>query len=419
MRVGESIRQTMRSLRYRNFRIYFMGQGVSLIGTWMQRVAMSWLVYRLTKSAFLLGVVGFAGRIPVLFLAPFAGVVADRLSRRRILFFTNTISMLQAITLAVLTLTGVVQVWHVMVLAVVLGVSDSFDIPARQSFFVHMIGDPEDVGNAIALNSTIFNAARLVGPSIAGVLIAVVGEGWVFGLNALTFISMLTALALIHTASEGARDRSQRVLQNLGEGFAWAWRFTPVRAALGLVMVVSFMAVPFTVLMPVFATEVLGGGADTLGFLMAAQGVGALVGALFMAYRSGMRGLGRLIAAASAIFAVGLTAFGASHTLWLSLPLLALAGFGLMVQTASTNTFLQMIVGDEMRGRIMSLYSMAFVGTLPLGSLYAGWLADRIGAQATVMIGGVATLIASALFTRKLPVLKGKVREYWDARHTA
>ena len=361
----------------------------------MQRVAMAWLVYRLTHSAFMLGLVGFAGRIPILPLSPLTGVAADRFSRRRILFLTNGLAMAQAVALAALTLTGAVQVWHVIALAALLGLTDAFDIPARQSFFVHLIGDPEDVGNAIALNSTIFNAARLLGPSIAGLLIAAIGEGWVFALNAVTFLSMISALRLIHTTSEGAQDRSRRVLDNLREGFSWAWRFTPVRAVLLLVMVVSFFAVPFVVLMPVFATDVLGGGADTLGFLMGAQGVGALAGALFMAYRSGMRGLGRLIAGASALFAVGLVLFGLSRSAWLSMPLLAIAGFGLMVQTASTNTFLQMIVGDAMRGRIMSLYSMAFVGTLPLGSLYAGWIADRIGAPWTVVIGGILTLAAS------------------------
>lgn len=419
MRLPASVAQTLRSLRYRNFRVYFIGQGISLVGTWMQRVAMAWLVYRLTESAFMLGVVGFAGRIPILPLSPLTGVVADRISRRRILFLTNGLAMAQALILATVTLAGVVEVWHVVALAAMLGVLDAFDIPARQSFFVHMIGDPDDVGNAIALNSTIFNGARLVGPSIAGVLIAAIGEGWVFGLNAITFLSMIVALSMLRVPASAAPDASGRVLENLREGYRWAWGFTPVRAVLLLVMTVSFFAVPFVVLMPVFASDVLGGGPDTLGFLMAAQGVGALVGALFMAYRSGMRGLGRLIAGASGLFGFGLLLFGLSSHIVLSMVVLAVAGFGLMVQTASTNTFLQMIVGDAMRGRIMSLYSMAFVGTLPLGSLYAGWMADTIGAPATVVLGGVLSLVAAATFTRKLPVLRGRVREYWDARHTA
>ena len=416
MSLRTSMAQTLRSLAYRNFRVYFIGQGLSLIGTWMQRVAMAWLVYRLTGSAWWLGIVGFAGRIPILPLAPIGGVVADRWSRKRILYATNLIAALQALTLSVLVLTGNIAVWHVVALSVLLGVLDAFDIPARQSFFVHMIDDPSDVGNAIALNSTIFNAARLVGPSIAGVMIAATGEGVVFAVNALTYSAMIVALARIRTRSEGAQDRSQRVLANLMEGFRWAWRFTPVRAVLVLVMITSFTAVPFAVLMPVFATEVLNGGPDTLGFLLAAQGVGALTAALFMAYRSGMRGLGRLIAAASAIFGMGLVAFAFSTSIWLSMPLLAIVGFGLLLQTASCNTFLQMIVGDALRGRIMSLYTLAFVGTLPLGSLFAGWLAERVGAPITVAAGGAATLLASAVFTRKLPVLRGKVREFWDAR---
>jgi MFS family permease len=416
MSLRDSVAQTLRSLQYRNYRIYFIGQGLSLVGTWMQQVAMAWLVYRMTGSAWWLGIVGFAGRIPVLPLAPIGGVVADRFSRKRILYITNGVAAAQAVLLGVLVLTGAVQVWHVIALAMLLGVIDAFDIPARQSWFVHMIDDPADVGNAIALNSTIFNAARLVGPSIAGVAIAATGEGPVFLLNALTYSAMLFALLRIETASEPKPDRSQKVLANLIEGFDWAWRFTPVRDVLLLMTLVSFLAVPFSVLMPVFATEVLGGGPETLGFLLAAQGVGALTAALFMAWRSGMRGLGRLIAFAAAVFAVGLIGFGLSRSLWLSLPLLALAGFGLMLQTASSNTFLQMIVGDALRGRVMSLYTLAFVGTLPLGSLFSGWLAERIGASWTVALGGAATLIAAAVFTRRLPVLRGKVREFWDAR---
>ena len=416
MSLRESVAQTLRSLRYRNYRIYFIGQGLSLVGTWMQQVAMAWLVYRMTGSAWWLGIVGFAGRIPVLPLAPIGGVVADRFSRKRILYITNSVAAAQAALLGVLVITGNVEVWHVIALAMLLGTIDAFDIPARQSWFVHMIDDPADVGNAIALNSTIFNAARLIGPSIAGVAIAATGEGPVFLLNAFTYSAMLIALLRIETVSEPKPDRSQKVLANLIEGFQWAWRFTPVRDVLLLMTLVSFLAVPFAVLMPVFATEILNGGPETLGFLLAAQGVGALTAALFMAYRSGMRGLGRLIAFAAAVFGVGLIGFGVSRNFWLSLPLLALAGFGLMLQTASSNTFLQMIVGDALRGRVMSLYTLAFVGTLPLGSLFSGWLAERIGAAATVAAGGAATLVAAAVFTRRLPVLRGKVREFWDAR---
>ncbi|MEJ2678195.1 MAG: MFS transporter [Gemmatimonadota bacterium] len=415
-RLVATTRVTTRSLRYRNFRLYFIGQGVSLIGTWMQRVAMAWLVYRLTGSALLLGVVGFASRIPTLVLAPLAGVAADRWDRRRILYATQSLSMLQAILMAALVLGHVIAVWHVMVLAVFLGIMSAFDIPARQSFFVHLIDDARDLGNAIALNSTVFNIARLIGPAIAGVLIAFLGEGPVFALNAVTFLAMLAALRMMRLRPEGPRGQTHRVLQNMREGFHFAWGFTPVRAVLVLITVVSIMAVPFTVLMPVFATNVLHGGPDTLGFLTASQGVGALVGALFLAQRESVRGLGRVIAVAAVIFGAGLVAFGSSRALPLSMLLLAVAGFGLMVQTASSNTFLQTAVTDDMRGRIMSFYTMAFSGTMPIGSLFAGVAADHIGAPATVVIGGTATIVAALLFAWKLPALRRQFRAREVAR---
>lgn len=405
-----AVRRATRSLRARNFRLYFTGQGISLIGTWMQRVAMGWLVYRLTGSALVLGMVGFAGRIPTLALAPFAGVAADRWDRRRILYVTQSLSMVQAIVLAALVLSGAVQVWHVLALATFLGVLDSFDIPARQSLFVQLIDRPEDLGNAIALNSSVFNIARLIGPSVAGVLIALVGEGWVFALNGLTYFSMLLALLLMRVRTATSSSGDGGVLANLREGFGFAWRFPAIRAVLLLITTVSFFAVPFAVLMPVFATDVLGGGPGTLGILMTAQGVGALAGALFLAARESSTGMGPIIGLAATLFGGGLVLFGASSSLWLSLPLLAVAGFGLMVQSAASNTFLQSIVGESMRGRIMSLYTMAFIGTLPLGSLYAGWMAEHVGAQATVILGGVIALAAAGIFRTQLPVLRRDVR---------
>ncbi|MBW3552282.1 MAG: MFS transporter [Gemmatimonadetes bacterium] len=403
---GASAIRVARSLRARNFRLYFAGQGISLVGTWMQRVAMAWLVYRLTGSALMLGVVGFAGRIPTLLLAPFAGVAADRWDRRRILYLTQSLSMVQALVLAALVLTGIVHVWQVVALATLLGVLDAFDIPARQSFFIRLIDDPDDLGNAIALNSSAFNIARLIGPAVAGALIATVGEGWVFALNGLTYFSMLAALLLMRIAPAEPVERTDGVLRNLREGVAFAWNFPAVRAVLLLIMTSSFFAVPFVILMPIFATEVLGGGAGTLGILMTAQGIGALAGALFLAAREKATGLGPLIGSAAFAFGAGLIGFGASGWLWVSIPLLALAGFGLMVQSAASNTFLQTIAGDALRGRIMSLYTMAFIGTLPLGSLYAGWAADLIGAQTTVVVGGVIAVAASAVFRRKLPRLR-------------
>jgi MFS family permease len=405
------MRRATRSLRSRNYRLYFTGQGLSLIGTWMHRVAMAWLVYRLTGSALVLGLVGFVGRVPTLLLAPFAGVAADRWDRRRILYLTQGLSMALAFLLAGLVLGGVVEVWHVLALAAGVGVLDSFDIPARQSLYIHLIDNREDLGNAIALNSSVFNMARLVGPSVAGILIAAIGEGWVFALNGLTYLSMIVALTLMRFPAPEAYQGTPGVLHNLKEGFEFAARMPAVRAVLLLIMVASFFAVPFTVLMPIFASEVLDGGAHTLGFLMAAQGVGALAGALFLAARPTASGLGPLIASGATLFGGGLMVFGASRTLWVSLPVLVVAGFGFMIQAASSNTFLQSVVEDRMRGRIMSLYTMAFVGTLPLGSLYAGWVADRIGAPLTVAIGGAIALAAAALFRWKLPELRDDVAD--------
>lgn len=415
-RATRALRLTGRSLQHRNFRLYVAGMGVSLVGTWMQRVAMSWLVYRLSGSAFLLGVVGFSSRIPTLLVGAFAGVVADRWNRRNILYATQGLSMLQAFALAALVLTGAIEVWHVVALALFLGVLNAFDIPARQAYFVHMIDDEDDLGNAIALNSSVFNLARLIGPSVAGLLIAALGEGIVFGLNGLTYFAMIAALLQMRTVSEGAQDRSRRVLEHLRDGFAFAWDFTPVRAVLLLVAATSFFAVPFIVLMPIFATDVLGGGPDTLGFLMTAQGAGALLGALWLAARETNRGLGRLIALAVGVLGAALLLFSVSRTLWLSLPILSLAGFGLMVQMASSNTFLQTVVDDELRGRIMSMYTMSFMGTLPLGSLYAGALAERIGAPATVAIGGAVALAATTVFARVLPALRDEAQARYAAQ---
>ncbi len=408
-RIGASAWNATRSLRARNFRLYFIGQGVSLTGTWMHKVAIAWLVYRLTGSAFMLGLVGFASRIPTLLLSPLAGVAADRWDRRRILQVTQSLSMVQAIILATLVLTGVVQVWHVLVLATVVGMLDAIDIPARQSLYIRLIDDPRDLGNAIALNSSVFNLARLVGPAVAGILVATVGEGWVFGLNALTYLAMLVALYLMRLTPVPATETAVGVLRNLREGLSFAWGFPAMRAILFLIATSSFFAVPVMVLMPVFATEVLGGGPGTLGVLMTAQGAGALVGALFLAARARVGGMGQLIALAASLFGGAVLLFGMSRSLWLSLPILALAGLGLMVQSAASNTFLQSIVGDRMRGRIMSLYTTAFIGTLPLGNLYSGWMAELIGAPATVMIGGAVVLMAGIAFGRRLPALREDV----------
>lgn len=406
-----SLKHSVRALRHRNFRLFLGGQIISLAGTWMQSVALSWLVYRLTRSPFLLGLVGFAGQIPSLLLAPFAGVWADRGNRRRIVILTQALAMVQALLLAALVLSGRVSVGHILALSVFLGLVSGVDIPTRQAFLVEMVTGREDLANAIALNSSVFNAARLVGPAVAGLMIGLVGEGMVFLLNGVSYVAVIAALYAMRL---GPHPQAAREAEPMGrkllEGFRYAFGFPPIRALLMLVGIVSLMGVPYAVLMPVFATDVLHGGPRTLGLLMAAVGVGALAGALYLAGRRTVRGLGAVILAAVTLFGLSLVAFGLSRREWLSMVALLGAGLGMMVQMASSNTILQTIVEDDKRGRVMSFYSMAFMGMVPFGSLLAGSLASRIGAPRTVMIGGVACLLAAAAFARALPALRAQVR---------
>jgi MFS family permease len=405
------LKHGVRALRHRNFRLFLGGQIVSLAGTWMQSVALSWLVYRLTRSPFLLGLVGFAGQIPSLLLAPFAGVWADHGNRRRIVVGTQALAMVQALLLAALVLSGRVTVGQLVALSVFLGLVNGLDIPTRQAFLVEMVPGREDLANAIALNSSVFNAARLVGPAVAGVMIGLVGEGMVFLLNGLSYIAVIGALMAMKLGPPAARRGLDVPMgRRLAEGFRYAFGFPPIRSLILLVGLVSLMGVPFTVLLPVFATEVLGGGANTLGFLMAASGVGALGGALYLAGRRTVRGLGDVILGAVVLFGSSLIGFGSSRMTALSMAALFGAGLGMMVQMASTNTILQTIVDDDKRGRVMSFYSMAFMGMVPFGSLLAGTLASRIGAPRTVMLGGAACLLAAAGFARALPGLRAQVR---------
>jgi MFS family permease len=395
-----------RAMRYRNYRLFFGGQSISLIGTWMQRIAMSWLVYRLTHSAFLLGAVGFAGQIPTFLLAPFAGVLADRWNRHRTLVVTQTLAMLQAFVLAILVMTETVEVWHIVALAIILGTVNALDMPVRQSFIVQMIEGKEDLGNAIALNSSMVNAARLLGPSVAGMLIAAFGEGICFLVNALSYLAVIVALLAMKIAPVRTQPYNGHVLEKLKEGFSYAFGFAPIRYIILLLALVSLMGMPYQVLMPVFAKDVLGGGAHTLGFLMGASGLGALVGTIFLAAKKGVRGFGVLIAIAAAIFGTGLVAFSLSHVGWLSMLLVLVAGFGMMVQMASSNTVLQTVVDDDKRGRVMSFFTMAFMGMAPFGSLLAGGLASRIGAQNTLIIGGGFCIAGAALFATKLRTMR-------------
>ena len=410
------LRGILRTLRYRNYRLFFGGQGVSLIGTWMQRIAMSWLVYRLTNSVFLLGIVGFFGLLPTFLIAPVAGVFADRWNRRRILVVTQCLSMLQASILALLVLAGTVRVWHIIVLSVFLGFVNAFDVPARQSFVPDMIEKREDLGNAIALNSAMFHGARLLGPSIAGIIIAAVGEGMCFLLNAISYLGVIAALLAMRVAHGDARGKDTNVLQGLKEGFGYALGFAPIRALLLLGGLVSLVGMPYTILAPFFAKDILHGGPHTLGYLMAASGAGSLVGAVYLASRKSLLGLGRIIALTSSVFGIGLMGFSLSHVMWLSLLFMLLTGFGMMVQMASSNTILQTIVDDDKRGRVMSFYTMAFMGMAPFGSLLAGSLASKIGAPNTLLIGGVCCILGSLLFRRKLPVLQKMTRPIYVKR---
>jgi MFS family permease len=406
----------LRALRSRNYRLYFAGQGISLVGTWIQTIALSWLVYTLTRSAFLLGLVGFSAQIATLLLAPIAGVIADRLNRHRLLVTTQSLFTLQALVLAGLVLGHVVEVWHIVVLSVLLGVINAFDMPTRQSFVVEMIEDRQDLPNAIALNSSMFNGARLVGPAIAGILIAAVGEGMCFLINAVSYLAVIAALLAMKVAPRAPRGERRRVWHELREGFGLAFGFAPTRAILLLLALISLAGMPYATLMPIFAAQILHGGPSTLGFLSAGAGVGALAGAITLASRKTVLGLGRWIPTACATFGLALIGFSFSRWLPLSIVMLALAGLGMITHMASSNTILQTIVDDARRGRVMSFYTMAFIGMAPFGSLLGGALASRIGAPRTVMLGGVLCLIGAAAFARRLPELRRLVHPIYRER---
>lgn len=392
-----------RALRHRNYRLFFVGQGTSLVGTWITRVALSWLVYRLTRSEAMLGVVGFAGQIPTFVVAPLAGVLVDRWNRHRVLVVTQVLSLLQSAALAALALTDRITVAQVLALAAFQGLVNAFDTPARQAMVVELIDDRADLPNAIALNSTLVNGARLVGPSIAGALIAAVGEGWCFTVDAISYVAVIASLLAMRLVPRPRPPRTTRVWAELRAGFTYARAFAPIRALLLLLAMVSLTGVPYMVLMPVFASDVLGGQAHLLGILTGAVGLGAVTGALWLAARPTVRGLDRALVGAATVFALGLVGFGLSRWLWLSLPLLVATGAGMMMTMAATNTLVQTLVDEDKRGRVMSFYTMAFFGMAPFGALGGGALAARIGAPATVAIGGALTLAAVALFLKARP----------------
>jgi MFS family permease len=404
------IASTLRALRHRNYQLFFGGQLISLIGTWMQSVAQSWLVYRITGSPVTLGLVGFASQIPVFLLSPLGGVVADRFNRHRILLVTQSVSMILAFILALLTLTGVVEVWHLYVLAGLLGIVNAFDIPARQAFVVEMVGR-EDLVNAIALNSSMFNGARVIGPAVAGLLVAAIGEGWCFFTNAVSYIAVIAGLLMMKLSPRTITAPSGSTIERIVEGFRFVVRTHPIRDLIILVGVISLMGTPYAVLMPVFADKILGGGAQGLGILMGASGIGALFGALSLAARGGLKGLGRWIAVGGVGFGLSLILFSLSRSFWLSALFLLPAGYAMMVQMSSTNTLIQSMVPDALRGRVMSVYSMIFMGMSPIGSLVAGFLSGNLGAPLTVAIGGGASAAAAILFWFRLPALRPQARE--------
>jgi MFS family permease len=397
-------------LRARNYRLFFLGQGISLVGTWMQSVALSWLVYRLTGSGLMLGLVGFAGQIPVLVLAPLAGVLADRWRLRRVLVITQSLALAQATVLAVLTLTGQIGPGLILALSAVLGIVNAFDMPTRQAFVVQMIEDPADLGNAIALNSFLVNGARLVGPSLAGVLIAAIGEGPCFSLNAISYVAVIAALLAMRLVPRAAVRAARPVLADLHEGLRYALGFPPIRDILALLALSSLLGMSYSTVMPMFARDVLGGGARTMGFLLGATGLGALIAALFLASRPTVVGLGRIIAQGAGLFGLGLMLVSLVRHVTPGLPLMLLVGMGMMLQIASSNTILQTIVDDDKRGRVMSLYTMAFLGMTPFGSLLAGSLAQTLGAAHALQVGGACCLLGGVLFAFRLPALRPLVR---------
>ncbi len=398
----------LRALRHRNFQLFVSGQLISLIGTWMQSVAQAWLVYSLTKSSFQLGAVGFAGQIPVLLIAPFGGIAADRSNRQRLVIATQTASMILAAVLAWLTLSHLVQVWHIFVLAALLGVVNAFDIPGRQSFLVDMVGK-EDLMNAIALNSSMFNSARVIGPAVAGILVAKIGEGWCFAANALSYVAVIIGLFMMKVQC-ARRAGSSSPLADIAEGFRWVNHTKVIRALLLLLGLVSLVGMPYTILMPIFADTILHGGARGLGILMGATGVGALLGALTLASKSGVKGLGRWVAMSCGGFGASLVLFSFSRHFALSAALLLPAGYSVMLQMACSNTLIQTMVPDHLRGRVMALYSVMFMGMAPFGALFGGALASRLGAPATVALGGLTCMLGALGFARALPQLRIEAR---------
>jgi len=405
-----------RALRARNYRLFFCGQIISLVGNWMTSVALSWLVFRLTGSTLLLGTVAFVSQIPAFLLGPFAGVWIDRLNKLRVLKWTQTAAMMQSFALAVLTLSHHITVTHILVLGAIQGAINSLDMPARQAFVVQMVEHKEDLPNAIALNSSMVNAARLVGPAIAGAIIAVSGEGWCFLLDGISYLAVLASMFWMRVGPQPAPKNQLSPLASFKDGWSYVSNFAPVRAILLLMASVTLLSLPYTVLMPAVAKNILHGDSHTLGYLMGGSGIGALGGALFLAARKSVIGLGKIIPIATSTLGLGLIAFSFSRNIYLSIALMPLAGFGFMVQMASCNTLMQTLVPDEKRGRAMSFFAMSFQGTMPFGSLFAGALSHQIGPMPTIFISGALALIVAGVFARNLPLFRAELRPIYQAK---
>jgi MFS family permease len=408
--VSVRIKTVFRSLKYRNYRLFFSGQSISLIGTWMQRIAMPWLVYHITGSAFMLGLVSFGGQIPTFILAPVAGVLTDKFDKYKVLVITQIVFFFQALILAILALTGAIQVWHIVVLSIALGCINAFDVPSRQSFVVEMVENKEDLGNAIALNSMMFNGARIIGPSIAGLILATAGEGICFLINAISFVFVIASLLMMRVKPATRKPDQGNLLNDLKEGMSYVNGFAPIKHLLILLSVISLMGASYQVIMPVFAKEVLKGGSSTFGFLMGSAGLGALLGALYLASRETVIKLGRLIPAAAALFGISLVMLSFTKFLPFSLILMVFTGLGMMMNTAACNTVLQTITEDDKRGRVMSFYTMAIMGTAPFGSLLVGSLARFVGTQNAIFVSGISSVIGAFFFYKKLPELKRIIR---------
>ncbi len=412
------MREAFRALRIRNYRLFFIGQTLSLIGTWMQTVAMSLLVYRITGSEFLLGTVAFCSQIPMFVVSPFAGIVADKHDRQRLLVITQSLAMLQALALAILVLTGTVATWHIIVLSVFIGIVNAYDTPARQAFVPDIIENKSDLPNAIALNSTQFNIARLIGPAVAGIVVAAVGEGVCFAINAVSYVAVIVALMMMRVAGQARPAEDVSAWQRLREGAIYAWEHRPIKALLQLMAITSLVSGVYTVLMPVFANEYFRGdvkATDTaLGVLYAAVAVGALGSAWMLAQRRSIVGLGIWIVRASAIFNIGLVGLSFAPNFWSALPILAVAGFGTMLHMGATNTLIQTLVEDRMRGRVMAFYVMSFVGTMPVGSFLGGWASSFVGPHWTLALSSIVGLSGSLAFYLSLPSLKRIVRPIYE-----